>query len=138
MKKTTLLSLGILALSGVAASTSFAHDNACSADVQKLCPDAKTWKDKGACLKQHESELSTGCADARKKRKAKWEAKKAEFHKACDADIQKQCSNIPDGKGKPWETIKCLKSNENSLSDSCKAELGKMHGHHHKKSQQNQ
>ena len=126
-----------LASAGVSA-VAFADgkNNACAGDIQKLCPSAKSWKDKAACLKQNEAQLTPACTTARQQRKAKFEAKKAAFHQACDSDIQKNCANIPDSKSKPWEVVKCLKNNENSLSDSCKTELSQMAKHHHHHSKQ--
>lgn len=131
MKRTiALFSYGIVVLLGLSTPV-LARDKACAGDIQKFCSNASSWKDKGSCLKQHEQELSVGCEKKRQERKVKWEAKKAEFHKACDKDIQAHCSNVADAKEKPWEVFKCLKTNENSLSDLCKTEVEKKHGRHH-------
>jgi hypothetical protein len=64
------------------------------------------------------------CQDSDAACKAQREAKKAAFHKACDGDIKSYCSNVADAaKEKHWEVIKCLRTNENSLSSACKTAL---------------
>jgi len=121
------LSFAVLLIGGVSGMTSaFAHENACATDLQKLCPDAKTWKDKGACLKQNEASLSPACTTARQEFKQKWEARKAEFKQACGSDVQQFCSSSTKG-----GIFKCLKQNADKLSQSCQVELKKAHKHRH-------
>lgn len=123
-----VLSISALALFGMADSA-LADGKACAGDIKQFCSDATGWKEIGACLKQNESQLSAGCTAARAKRKAKWEARKAEFQTACGSDVTTYCSNQAADK-KSWEVFQCLRTNENSISAACKAELAKRHKHH--------
>ena len=65
---------------------------------------------------------------------ARREAKKAAFQAACGADVKNYCSNeaaeAAADKTKFWVVRKCLRINENSLQDSCKALLKQGHHHH--------
>jgi hypothetical protein len=118
------LSLAALSMLVLAASPAFADDGhargreACKGDVERFCKDVKPGGGRiMECLKQHEAELSPQCKAVGEQMKAKMEAMKA----ACGVDAQKYCSEIPKG---PPQFI-CLKSNQDRVSATCKAELDK-------------
>lgn len=69
MKASFAASLLVLALGGSAyaqgqspaATPAMDFMQACSADVQKLCPSAQTHKDQKTCVKQNKPQLSPSC-----------------------------------------------------------------------------
>jgi len=127
-KVMTLVAPLTVALSMTAAP---AHANRrggpCRADVQKLCPDVTRgsggFRD---CLIQHAAELSPACQEHVNAMKAKIEA----WRQACQDDVQKFCSDVQTGHGK---IIKCLRTNQDSLSQACQDQLAqhRRHRRHH-------
>ncbi len=107
------------------------HHWACAQDIQNLCPNAKSWKDKRKCLKENKAHLSSACQKQMKKMRAHFTA----FKKACQADVNQFCSAAK-GKG-PKAMHKCLKQNSTQLSSTCQSFLAKAKAHwkkHHNKS----
>ncbi len=106
----------------------------CAQDIKKLCPDAKTWKEKRQCLKDNKQNLSKACQARMKKMHARVGA----FKNSCGADVQQFCSSV---KG-PRAVHQCLKQNSANLSSSCQAFLAKAKAHwkkhHHKKTSDSQ
>src|SRR4051812_31765533 len=103
---------------------------ACKADVQKYCGDVKPGH--GAikdCLKQHETDLSTGCKDNMTKMKAHMQEKMADMKKACQADIDQYCKDVTPGEGRE---IACLHAHNDKVSAGCKDFMKSMHQGHRK------
>jgi hypothetical protein len=101
---------------------------ACAADAQKLCPDAKTAKERMQCLQSHETELSQGCKDLRThmgQLGAKSAEKRAQMRDACKGDAETLCKDVKPGGG---AVLQCLKSHETELSTACKDTLPKGKG----------
>ncbi|MGO9544995.1 MAG: cysteine rich repeat-containing protein [Rhodomicrobium sp.] len=96
--------------------------HACKADREKLCPGMTFGDGKlGACLKEHEAELSPECAAARM---AAQEARKA-VRMNCKADSEKFCADAGTGHG---EKMKCLKSHSSELGQACADALNALPG----------
>jgi hypothetical protein len=86
---------------------------ACKADRQKFCGDLKPGDGKmGACMKQHEAELSAECAAARK---AVGEARR-NIRMNCKADADKFCA---DAAKEQNGMVKCLESHASELGEAC-------------------
>ena len=82
----------------------------CSQDMIRLCPDVNPGVGGAvACLKAHESELSSAC-----KQKAE------DARDACQDDAKKFCAAV---KGDVGLTAACLKRRSPELSQDCKASL---------------
>jgi len=101
--------------------------SACIADEQKLCPDAKTAKERAQCLKSHEADLSQACKDMQAKAQAKAagaQEKATQVKDACKAEVDTYCKDLKAGSG----LAQCLKAHEADLSGACKAALPKGKG----------
>jgi uncharacterized coiled-coil DUF342 family protein len=81
----------------------------CLQDARKLCAGVKPGQGRiGACLKQHEADLSAECKE-----------KRAEFREeaeSCQADLAKLCPNAKAGK----ERAACMREHRNEISPECK------------------
>jgi len=109
----------IAALAASFAAPLMAQDEACKADIEKLCKDVQPGE--GGimqCLKEHQAELSAPCKAAGEKMRAGKEAMK----EACKADFDTLCKGVEPGEGR---LIKCLKENEAKLSETCKSVMAK-------------
>jgi hypothetical protein len=104
---------------------------ACKADVDQFCKGVEKGKI-GACLRQHEADLSDTCKDALKRhaRKRMMEARK-ETMDACKADVDQFCKDAEKGK-----IGDCLKQHKDELSADCKAARQKMHRMHERMEKQ--
>jgi hypothetical protein len=103
---------------------------ACKDDASQLCPqapaaDAQTQasapaQDRKAvvkCLAKNKDKLQPSCSKALRRAH-----RVATFRRACAADWKEKCADTAPGGGK---IIACLKKNEATLSDACKARLAK-------------
>lgn len=111
--KTLVAFFIVIACSGYA----FA-EGPCKADLEKFCSQVEPGH--GArmkCLKEHESELSPECKAHKEQLKELFKEKRKNFKEACQEDIQKFCSDVKPGKK---AVIKCLKANEEKLSQECR------------------
>ncbi len=125
--------LGLVAVSLVWSTPTLAQEKtqrrgACAEDEQKLCPDAKTRRERAQCLKSHEAELSQACKDRRARMaqvREKGVAKRARMQEACKGDTETFCKDVKPGRG---SLTKCLKSHEVELSAACKDALPKGKG----------
>lgn len=102
------------------------EDTACKDDIASLCKGTKGGE-MVSCLKKNEDSLSSGCKTAlkagRKGKRGGGPGGDMEKNRAaCAADVKKLCADITPGGG---SIIKCLKENESSLSEKCKATLPK-------------
>ncbi len=89
----------------------------CRDDIQKFCPNVQPgggrYRD---CLQQHATELSPACQQHIKETAQKV----APWRQACEADVQKLCSDVSAGHR---NIMKCLRQHEADLSQSCKDQL---------------
>lgn len=90
----------------------------CREDIQKFCagiqPGGGRYRD---CLQQHAAELSPACQQHIKDTTEKVAA----WRQACQADVQKLCSDVTAGHG---NILKCLHQHEADVSQPCKDQLG--------------
>jgi hypothetical protein len=92
---------------------------ACQADVQKLCPDAKAGPDRRRCMQQHKDEVSPACRDFFAEG-MKHSAQMHESVRACREDAQKFCKDLKAGGGRIAE---CLRQHQGELSEGCAAQM---------------
>jgi hypothetical protein len=86
---------------------------ACKTDREKLCPGTKFGDGKlGACMREHEAELSPECQAARK---GAQEARQ-NIRMNCKADMEKFCADAQKGRG---EVFRCLEGHASELGQSC-------------------
>lgn len=123
-----LIVSGLVWHTPVCAQTKVQRLTACTADVQKFCPDAKTPLARTQCLKSHEAELSQGCTELRAKASSagkQAQAKAVEMKDACKSDFEALCRDTKPGRG---AMAQCLKSHMADLSAACKDSLPKGKG----------
>jgi hypothetical protein len=123
---TWIVALGLLAGGVVWETSALAQDKAqrqrpCTADAQKLCPDARTSKEQLQCLQSHEAELSQSCRDLLA-RTAAARSKIVEMQEACKTDAETFCKDAKPGRG---ALVQCLRSHAAELSPACKGTLPK-------------
>ena len=112
----TFIFAAVLAIAGT--SGAFAENSEpCHADADKFCKDAQG-KDRMACMKQHETELSDAC-----KARISQMKEKAAGNNPCLADGKKLCPGMTPGDGK---FMPCLKQHEAELSEACKGKISQM------------
>ena len=91
---------------------------ACRAEIERLCADAPRGRERGMCLKKHESQLSEGCrawiAERRQSRGARGDAVRS----ACKADMEALCADA-----EPGDRGRCLREHSADLSDACREAL---------------
>ncbi len=94
---------------------------ACHADVQRLCSDAKGVPGGvGACLREHEDELSEPCREQISRLGRHLRGAGARIREQCSEDIGRLCSDIGPGQR---GVVRCLRSHEADLSDGCREAL---------------
>ena len=110
MNITLIAPFAALLLVSPAAMAQEGPGKACKADRDKFCPGMKPGDGQlGACLKQHEAELSSECAAARQGAR---DARK-NIRMNCKADMEKFCTDAPKERG---GVIKCLESHASDSS----------------------
>ena len=106
--------VGRLALAALLVVGSARAQEACKADVEKLCAGIPPGGGRIlSCLKANQAQVSPGC-------KAELGAiaqKAKEVGAACEGDVQQFCAGVPKGHG---AVLKCLASNSASLSPQCR------------------
>ena len=90
----------------------------CVEDVQRLCPDAKTARERAQCFKSHEAELSPAC----RARHERARARVASIKEECIGDVERLCQDVTPGGGR---IARCLKVHKAELSPACKNALPK-------------
>lgn len=89
----------------------------CKKDAETLCPGIKPGDGGLAkCLKENKDKLSPDCLAQHEKMKEAM----SEMKEACHDDVQKLCADVPPGKGR---IMKCLKRQNDQLSEACKTEM---------------
>lgn len=118
-----LVIVGLLTMS-VAQADDKGMRGACRADMKKFCKDVQPGGGRLAmCLKQHESELSTGCRE----RIAEAKQDRKELSEACKADAENVCKGVERGQGR---IMRCLAENKEKLSSACQAEIVQVQSDH--------
>ena len=113
----TMLSILFVGALFTAPAHAGAAADACKPDVEKFCVGVKPGGGAvNACLKQHESDLSSACKQLRQTAKDKIDA----FTQACGADIQTRCAGVPRGGGR---ILQCLKQHQDALPPACRDQL---------------
>lgn len=98
------------------------HHGPCKKDMETFCKEAKGDRAKvHQCMQEHEAQLSPEC----KAQKEKVKAEMAKVHEACQADVEKFCSDVEPGEKR---IMKCLKMNRKDVSDSCKEQMKELKG----------
>lgn len=91
--------------------------NACAADIQKFCAGIEHGQGKVfQCLEENRDSLEAGC-------RAQLDRTRSRMRrgmKVCRQDIQKHCADVKRGQGRIYQ---CLKANEDSLTEACKAHI---------------
>ena len=119
---------GLLQAGGAAAEEHMGRD-ACRADVEKLCKGIEPGEGRLAkCMKEKEAQVSAGCKEHMAKMHEEREKKMRAFNEACKGDVEKFCKDVKPGDGR---MVGCLRSNQASLSGSCKEQMDAMEEHRH-------
>lgn len=124
----TLVATAFCTLS-LSAMADGARSNACSADAETHCADAKTQGRRalGQCLKNNRDKFSEDCKtqlDKRGKRGGRHGGKGKGRGMACAEDVKTHC---PAAQGRR-EVGKCLKENQDKVSAACKEHLDSRKG----------
>jgi len=109
--RTLLLSLGLVSLNGLVSAAR--ADDACAGDRERLCKEARGFRARAACMKEHEGELSEAC----KAQRAQVKEAVEEVREECRPDADRLCKGIEPGRGRIHA---CLKSHREELSAGCK------------------
>ena len=89
-------------------------EDACTAEVNRLCPRSRGDLLVLGCLRANEAAISAAC-------KGDLDlllAKAKEIGADCEGDVQKLCKDVAPGEGR---VATCLKDNESRLSTSCQS-----------------
>jgi hypothetical protein len=87
--------------------------DACRADVQRLCPDIPKGGGRiQACLRANQDKVSPEC----KTEMASIRRKVKEVGEACAADVEAYCAGVKPGGG---NVLRCLAANKGTLSPRC-------------------
>lgn len=126
MKKLSVMVIVIAFVVGVATPVGAADNllkqlvRSCKADIKTYCKDVKRGEGRVImCLQDHSDQLSTECAAVTKEFK-QMEAEMARVKEQCSADFDKYCKDVKPGKGR---IFKCIKDNEDNISQACKDAL---------------
>jgi hypothetical protein len=99
----------------LAAGTARAGDDACRADVERLCAGIPQGGGRiAACLKTNAAQVSPDC----KAELASVRRKVKEVGAACEDDVRSFCSDVTPGKG---AVLQCLAANQGALAPPCQA-----------------
>jgi len=118
--------LVVASLFGLTMAQAEEHEKAgaCRSDAQKFCKGVQPGGGRIAmCLKQHESELSSGCRE--RIAEAKEEGK--ELAAACKPDAEKLCQGVQAGQGR---VASCLRQHQDQLSGECREKIAEAQNRH--------
>ena len=111
MKTLARVTVAALLLAGAAAAG--AADDACQADVERLCAGIPKGGGRiAACLKANEAQVSPAC----KQELASVRRKVKELGEGCADDIQSLCADVKPGAG---NVLRCLNASYFSLTPGC-------------------
>jgi Cysteine rich repeat len=100
---------------------------ACSNDLKKYCSTVTPGEGRLIlCMQAHEDKISEKCDYALFDASRKINRALDRIDRAADicwSDIEKHCSNIPEGGGR---ILQCLIGEKTSLTPACQAEVGKL------------
>jgi Cysteine rich repeat len=100
---------------------------ACSDDLKKYCSTVTPGEGRlTLCMQAHEDKVSEKCDFAIFEASRKINRALDRIDRAaeiCWSDIEKHCSNIPEGGGR---IIQCLAGQKTSLTPACQTEVGKL------------
>jgi len=100
---------------------------ACSDDLKKYCSSVTPGEGRLIlCMQAHEDKVSEKCDFALFEASRKINRALDRIDRAADicwGDIEKYCSNIPEGGGR---ILQCLTAQKTSLTPTCQAEVGKL------------
>jgi len=100
---------------------------ACSDDLKKYCSTVTPGEGRLIlCMQAHEDKVSEKCDFALFEASRKIDRALDRIDRAADicwGDIEKHCSNIPEGGGR---ILQCLAGQKTSLTPACQTELGKL------------
>jgi hypothetical protein len=100
---------------------------ACSDDVQKYCSTVTPGEGRLIlCMQAHEDKVSDKCDFALFEASRNLNRVLDRIDRTADicwGDIEKHCSNVPEGGGR---ILQCLVSQKTSLTPACQTELGKL------------
>jgi hypothetical protein len=98
-----VLTVALLATALPAAAFPGHGPRACAADREAFCPDARGPREVGACLREHEAELSADCLAVHQRKEA------------CRAEVEALCAGVagPDRRD-------CVMAHRDGLSENCR------------------
>jgi hypothetical protein len=107
----TIARVTVVALLGLGSAR--AEDDACRADVDRLCPGIAPGGGRiAACLKANQAQVSPAC----KTELASVARKVKEVGAACEDDIRSFCADVKPGQ---FAVLRCLADNKFSLTPAC-------------------
>ena len=104
-----------LTFAALLAAGSARAEDACRADVERLCAGIPPGGGRiAACLKANEAQVSPAC----KAEQASVRAKVKEVGEACADDVRSYCADVTAGQGR---VLRCLAQNQGNLTPACQA-----------------
>lgn len=93
----------------------------CAAELQQACPDNLLGEDRRQCMEQRAAQLPYSCQSMIRQQLVRWKEQSGHAL-ACADDVRRFCSDVPPGDG---QTVQCLQSHAQDVSDGCYATLPK-------------
>lgn len=91
--------------------------NACAADIEKFCAGIEHGQGKVfQCLQENRDSLDATCRAQLDRTRSRMR----KGMKVCRQDVRKFCADVKRGQGRIFQ---CLKANEDSLTEACKAHI---------------
>jgi hypothetical protein len=90
--------------------------NACTKDIERLCPDMKPGRRLQKCIQEKQPEFSPECKSLMEER----ENRRKLFQESCADDIRTFCSNTQAGQGR---IRRCLLGRGDQVSPECRSAM---------------